>query len=212
MSSQTAFARDLQTKIWRTSGARFNAARRLRRRERFSCFSIACFSALGIALVIVQRVYGVPAGTNLDNHYTFLALAISLFVLIISLIEGAGGYPLKAERLHYNAVELDALQERLGQTLSQTEDAERLKSEITEISRAYEEKIKQCPENHEPIDDELFRAQHRLSQEFERDSISWKRATFIRLIYLFQSFWLYLIAWIVIGSFVGLVIRNLDFS
>ncbi len=117
MSNQSKFAKDLQTKIWRTSGARFNAARRLRRRERFSCFSIASFSAVGIALTIVQRVYGVPPETNVDNQYTLLALAISLFVLVISLIEGAGGNLLRAERLHQNAVELDTLQQRVGQLL-----------------------------------------------------------------------------------------------
>lgn len=210
MSNQGEFVKNLQTKIWRTSGARFNAARRLRRRERFSTFSIACFAVVGIALTIVQRVYGVPAGTDVDNHYTLLAIAISLFVLVISLLEGAGGYVLKAERLHQNAVDLDGLQERLGQVVAQIEDGESLNQDVIgKITGEYEQKIKECPENHEPIDDQLFRAQHRLSPEFKGFSFSWPHAMFIRLAYGFRSTWLFVIAWIVIVALVILVLREL---
>ncbi|WP_409574965.1 hypothetical protein [Sulfuritalea sp.] len=42
MTSITNFLEELRTAAWRTEGARFNAARRLKRRDWFATFSHCC--------------------------------------------------------------------------------------------------------------------------------------------------------------------------
>ena len=79
------FLTELRTRVWRTSGARYNAARRLRLRDWFATFSIAMFSAIGIALAVVQKVYAFDANSPVDRYITVLSVAIGLFVIVISV-------------------------------------------------------------------------------------------------------------------------------
>lgn len=211
MTNQIDFAKELRTTIWRTMGARFNAVRRLRRRDRLSSLSIAGFAVVAIALTILQKVYAISSGTMLDHHFTALAILISLFVLIISLLEGASAYNLKADRLHQNALDLDALQKHLGQLLARAADGETLSSEaLEEISQRYHQTIKQCPENHESIDDLLFQSQHRESPEFKRASISGLGALRIKVQHLVAGTLLFFVAWVVIGILVFLIAGQLN--
>jgi len=210
MTNQIDFAKELRTTIWRTKGDRFNSVRRLRRRDRLSSFSIAAFSVVAIALTILQKVYAVSSDSMLDNHFTALAILISMFVLIISLLEGTAAYDLKAERLHQNALDLDALQKNLGHLLSRAADGETLSSDtLEEINRKYEQTIKQCPENHESIDDLLFQSQYRQSPEFKSACISGFGALRIKVRHGLAGTLLFLIAWFVIGTLVFLVVGKL---
>ena len=78
------FLQRLRTQAWRTSGARYNAARRLKRRDWLATFSIAMFSAIGIALAVVQKVYVQKSTPELDNYITVVSACIGLFVLVCS--------------------------------------------------------------------------------------------------------------------------------
>lgn len=99
----------LRVDVWLTSGARYNAARRLRRRENVSVFRLALFSALSGALPFAQRVYA-QSGSSLDNYLTTFSAALGIFLLAISLIEWGAKTGAVAETLHKNAEQLNALQ------------------------------------------------------------------------------------------------------
>lgn len=60
------YLRALRMDAWRTAGSRYNAARRLRRRETFSAASLAFFSAMSVAVAFLQRIYASPASAP-DN-------------------------------------------------------------------------------------------------------------------------------------------------
>lgn len=195
-----AFLQCLQTQAWRTSGARYNAARRLRRRDWIATFSIAMFAAIGIALTVVQKVYAPKAASDLDNYLTVLSVFIGLFVIVISLIEWGFSGSVKADALHRNAELLNQHQRKIAQTLAAS--AEPSEGVVTQLREEYEAIKDSCSYNHEPEDDELFRAQKRLSNEYlDRDGkqrMSWLAAKWAALMDQWSSAKVFLAFWALI--------------
>jgi hypothetical protein len=164
-----AFIEKLRTDAWRTAGARYNAARRLKRRDLFATISLSLFSAVGVGLAVVQRIYNFQSGSPADNYVTALSVCLSVFLLVISLIEWGAGNSVKADRLHQNAEELNAFQRELGLAIL----AIKANSSVTTADAAtylkrYEDIKAKCSFNHEPQDDRLFVATHRHAPEFKR--------------------------------------------
>ena len=161
------FLQRLRTQAWRTSGARYNAARRLKRRDWLATFSIAMFSAIGIVLAVVQKIYVQKSTPELDSYITVVSACIGLFVLVISLIEWGTSGSVRADALHRNAELLNKFQRKIEQDMASPGE---LGESIVTVRREEYEAIKAgCPYNHEPMDDVLFRAQQRLSKEFRED-------------------------------------------
>src|SRR5258708_1222204 len=104
--SEDEFLKRLRFTAWRTMGARFNASRRLKRRDIIGAFSIAVFAMIGVGLAIVQRIYEFQAGTALDNFVTALSVLLGMFVVAISLIEWGYQGAHKAEALYRTGEEL----------------------------------------------------------------------------------------------------------
>ena len=204
MQNIKTFLSDLRRAAWRTSGARYNAARRLRRREWFATFSIAMFSVAGILLAVYQRIYAIPAGGVLDNYLTIVSMFLGLFVLVISLIESGASNAVRAELLHRNAEELNEFQRKAAQVLAFAVDREKLEDRMVEDLRAeYEELKRRCPYNHEPRDATLFDAQQRLSPELARADgnprIGCLRAKWIELDSYVQPVRYFLGLWLLLG-------------
>jgi len=203
MNNTQEFLKDLRTTAWRTAGARFNAARRLKRRDWLATFSIAMFSAISVALAVIQRVYSFQAGTPADNYVTTLAVCIGLFVVVISLIEWGSANAVKADTLHRNAEALNEFQRKLEQILAIAADGRAHEpNDITALREEYERIKGQCPYNHEPIDDNLFRACHRLSPEFGdstgKPKITRIRASWVMLQSVIATIWYFSFFWFVI--------------
>lgn len=202
------FLTDLRTISWRTAGARYNAARRLKHREWFSTFSLAALSALSIAVAFAQKVYSPTTGTPLDNYLSSLAVALGVFLLAISLMEWGAGYGARAEALHRNAELLTAFQLKLAQTIAQIDAGRSVTHEEVDDLRLEYETIKdKCPHNHIPCDDALFRAHQRLAEEFKdkngRPTMSFPVAVLTRVLWHASELWFFGIVWIlVLGSLV----------
>lgn len=197
--------------MWRTAGARFNAARRLKRRDWLSTISIAMFSIIGIFLPMMQRIYGFSAGSPIDNYYTALALSLSLFVLVISLVEGSENYRVRADRLQRNAEELTELRRSLEQKLARAKDTGQMSDEEVGTFRdQYEKVVQECPHNHDPIDDELFLVTHRLSTEFSvngKPRIGWVEAQCRQFWYWCRVAGFLILGWAVVGFALAAYIR-----
>lgn len=197
------FLQRLQTQAWRTSGARYNAARRLKRRDWLATFSIAMFSAIGIALAVVQKVYVQTSTPALDSYITVVSACIGLFVLVISLIEWGASGAVKADGLHRNAELLNQFQRKIEQDLASSIALD--ETLATARREEYEEMKAGCAHNHEPLDDVLFRAQQRLSKEFRKDckpdgkpQMTWIEGKWAELMALWGAAWAYLAFWVVI--------------
>lgn len=155
-------AENLRTKMWRTAGARFNCQRRMKYRDTTSSFTIAILSVYLIAISVAQKIYNVgECYPELDNHLTFIAIVGAVFIIVISLIEWASDFSVRAERLFENATEIKRLQARLERALIEDTPENILRSEFEVASLKYEHLVDKNSPNHDPIDDFLFRSQNR---------------------------------------------------
>lgn len=191
----------LDMQVWRTKGARFNAYRRLLRKHYASVFTISILSLYNIGLNLVP--YSSFQNISSANDLSVSSIFISIFILILSLLEFSKGYELKSERLHNNAMELSQFYSELK--IAQAEN-QKLTVELTE---KYHRIIKSCPENHSPQDDNKFKTEHphvfdlqyniplnkwiqkllhRNSIKVNKFWVTWRHA----LLYHIDTYWLYL--------------------
>jgi hypothetical protein len=163
------FLQNIRTDAWRTSSARYNASRRLKRRELISTISLAFFSALTVALAFLQRIYSTQSGTLLDNYLTALSVCLGVFLLVISLMEWGTANSAKADVLQRNAEDLNAFQRKVAQRIAELDAGEPINwQSVDELRTEYETIKEHCSHNHDPIDDLAFIAKHRHSEEIQK--------------------------------------------
>ena len=170
-------------------------------------FSIGAFSAAGIAVAFVQKVYEVTAGTQADKYLTALSVCLGLFVIIVSLIEWGASGAVRAELLYQNAQKLNAFQRKLGQRLAEIADGRSCSSdEATALRDEYEQIKMECTHNHEPVDDRLFLAQRRLDSEFvrlfRRAKPGWFEAKWAWILSLWSVVWYFGFFWLALGGLI----------
>jgi len=182
-------AKQLRSRIWITRGARLNAHRRLMEANDWSSRATNFLSMYSIvaALAVAVPQFGLSAG---QKEIAAVALtALSVFTLVLSLSEAQRDYAVKAERLHRNARELGALLERLNLLRASSTDPNALEASLTSIGGEYVSILDSCPENHDPIDDAAFRAQHRGDFGINKLSAWWtSRVSAQRPFLLFYAF------------------------
>lgn len=193
----------LRTDAWRTAGSRYNASRRLRRRETFSAVSLAFFSAMSVAVAFLQRIYATPA-SPLDSYLTALSACLGIFLLAISLMEWGAGNGAKAETLHRNAEELNEFQRRIKLRLAQVKAGQTFAwADVERLREDYEAVKSRCPYNHAPIDDELFLGQHANAPELlgadGKPRVSEERAWWLSVCSYIASIWYFVGFWILLG-------------
>jgi hypothetical protein len=192
------YLKTLRTQAWKTMGARYNAARRLKRRELVSTASIAMFSAISVALVILQKTYALEAGSSLDNYMTALSTLLALFILVISLVEWGARNGERAAALHGNAEDLNAFQRKIDAKLAMANGQQISNETLEELRIEYEALKQRCPYNHEPIDLSCFHAQHWNSSEFADVRINRIQKWTIQVRCWIGSLGLFAICWLVL--------------
>lgn len=127
-----------------TAAARFSAAHRLRRHESVSLFSISICS---LAVVVISMLE--PFGVRLSvppNAVNLCLAAVSLLILVVSLLVSGGKYGERAEKMHAGAVEINAIGRRLESAVANSNEAL-----VSDLSEQYENVLK-IHENHKDID------------------------------------------------------------
>jgi len=142
---------ELRTKIWKTKGSRFNASRRLQARKVWGGYLVSAYSIYILAIGIFSLTE-----THSSTILNLSSIIGSLLILVFSLHEGSLSAEQKAERHHVCARELTALYDKVALQiqLTSTEKSEELIEEYARI-------IERSPENHELIDYDLFRTEHK---------------------------------------------------
>lgn len=205
----TDFLLALRTTVWRTAGARYNAARRLKRREFTSVLSLALLSSLSVAIAFLQRIYSPQGGTPLDNYLTALAGCFGIFLLAISLVEYGARHGAKADALHQSAEDLTALQLKIAQCMAELDSGFSVTwDSVSALRVEYETMKSRCRENHEPIDDRLFLSQRRFSAEFlgadGRPLMNAIESAWARSVWSLSSLWYLALLWVAaIGAIAG---------
>lgn len=209
------FLDGLRAAAWHTSSARYNAARRLKRRELFGIISIATFSALTIVVAVVQKVFAIPAGSGLDNLLTAGSVTIGILLIIVSLVEWGSANGARAEALHRNAEALNAFQRKLALRQAQSKSADGVSAQEADGFRGEYESIKsECCYNHIPLDDTAFRATRRKDPEHCDAAGNAKlgpvRAWFIVMLWHLHSLWYFSLCWLLLFVAIVFAIRLYD--
>lgn len=188
----------LRTDVWRTSSARYNAARRLKRKELFSTISLALFSVQTIALAIIQKIYAKEFSSTggLDDYATSLSILAGILIIVISLMEWGSRNGSNADALYKNAEELNALQRSIYLEINKVEaDSVESWKVAEEMLATYEQIKSRCDINHSPLDDRYFIASHRKSPEFANKKICGYEAGLVSSLWFLSSIWYYLFFW-----------------
>lgn len=178
---------NIRNRAWATSGARYNAARRLRTRSKLSLATISLISAIGVAIPLIISHPDFAAKSSVLGLY---AAILSIFTLVVAVIEGAAGYDAKADSLYRNAEELNAFRMRVAISLS--DPTLQTTALLQEITTEYERIRSTCPINHENIDFQLHKSQHPL--DFNLNPSLFRSALISGWWGLYSTWWLALVS------------------
>src|SRR6185369_5570999 len=141
--------------MWETKGSRFNTYRRLKKQGTLSITTISILSVYAIIISLFQFFFKTRLH-NIDNFDTFFSIFLSICILVVSLLEASREYNTKAVKVYDCSNDIGSLLHKL----KQVEYAEDINRELLNISDQYNAILKSCPENHDAIDFELFKAQN----------------------------------------------------
>ncbi len=190
--------RALRRTIWITGGSRFYAARRLKRKNVFSITSISFLSFYSIVLSIIQTNINSVNCFITIKLFTIFAVVLSIFILVLSLLESSQDYGIKGDRLYKNAQKLTKLHRKIEHyesyylDINSKENSYELENVLKKYNGKYNSLLIECPENHDTEDYELFKADN--PQDFFTEDN--KFSHFIRVSIIFiksriSNDWLY---------------------
>lgn len=139
--------------MWKTRGARFSAYQRLRKTQQLSFYSTSFLSAYLIVINLLPAFKLLPDFISVD-HISFLSAALSIVLLIYTVIESSMNYGLNADRFHNCARELSSLHAQLYQLLDRKKSTEQ---NLKKISDEYNIILNRY-ENHDPLDYNFHKA------------------------------------------------------
>jgi len=151
------FIIDLDSKMWKTRGSRYNADRRLKRKSNLSLATISLLSFYVLIISIVSSFSVFNLNNTETGFLTFISIVISIFIIVLSLLEASKEYSIKAERLYTCANEINRLMSELKFAQATITEIDKLEKEVYKIHNEYQLLIKNVKENHDDIDFDLFR-------------------------------------------------------
>ena len=184
--AETKYFLGFKRSLWITKGARFEANRRLTRKNEISLFTISLLSIYVMAATLVP----VLSKDLIPDKFNIIPLATmvtSIFILVLSHMEAAKNYSARAERMLRCAQKIaeiyNEFQFQMKTTIITTDSFKKLKDDYDKIILDYSE-------NHANVDYFYFLATHR--QDFGLED--WNRVHVV-LWYKFQYhldvYWFY---------------------
>jgi hypothetical protein len=150
-----ARARDeLLSEMKVTKGCRFNASKRLERRDK-RMITITAFASVYVILLTVLPLF-FHVGEILGNAVTATVIVFSLIILASSLLQYSNNDPVRAEQHHRCGLEVNALRRALRATDNCSMTV------IAEYSKRYDDIIQKYGLNHDDIDFDKYKIEHPL--------------------------------------------------
>lgn len=185
MSKSHESLQALKNATWITSGARFNAEARLRKRNSSQLWSIALLSASSIVINIAPRFFETIAkNAELNSLCGFLSTTISIAILSLSFYTASSNYTTIADSFHNCAKSLRSLNKRIMHLhpTDSTYDYEKLNTE-------YSAALDDCPYNHSKVDWDLFLSEKQQDADIKSNHpLSSTETKFIKLKYHLSSY------------------------
>lgn len=136
-----------------TAGCRFEAARRLEKKDGVSAVAISILSLYAIAFSLSPYFLDKKILDSL-TYLPFASVIISIFIIILTLLEASKKYSVRAELMHQCGKALNELHYELDYLIN----TNKINSDnFYEIKKSYDKVIKNFPENHEQLDFHYYR-------------------------------------------------------
>lgn len=143
---------DLLRKMWQTKSARFNAHMRLQRRHWLSIAATSILSCYLVGISLFQLAFESATSAANIRLLSVTNIVVSVFLIMITLLESARNYGNEGERMRENALAISKFYNEF-QALTATEaDTQRDK-----YAAAYSDLLIEAKLNHKDIDRNLFR-------------------------------------------------------
>jgi hypothetical protein len=168
--------------------ARFNAAKRLERRQSASTLAFALAGVIGFLLPFYVLLFKDALTMHTKNVLDFTAYVTGALSLLIGLIEQAKDYPAKAHRFHQCGRRVNALVRRLAFAAPHDYD-------LYPLIEQYERALEECGENHDDIDYDIAMAQQHLDEAYDKDEAK-RKLQRLKLIESATIYWLYVVTWL----------------
>ncbi|UYO46585.1 SLATT domain-containing protein [Rhodopseudomonas palustris] len=191
---------DLLGKMWKTKSARFNAHLRLRRKHNLSTWATSILAFYIFAASLIPLVYTSLASGGAERLISVLTVIISVFLIIITLLEGSKRYDSEADRMLNCGLEISEIYNRF-QALNKEKADERR----TEFNNEYSAVMNRYGLNHEDVDFLKFKMANRA--ELRTD---WSQFLFDSVKYLvlwIGEYWLYIVL-VVIPPLTAVLLRR----
>jgi hypothetical protein len=142
----------LLRKMWQTKSARFNAHTRLLRRHRFSIAATSILSCYLVGISLYQLAFESAISATGIRLLSVTNIVVSVFLIMITLLENARNYGNEGERMRENALAISKIYNEF-QALTVAE-ADQLRDKY---AAAYSDLMIEAKLNHSDIDHNLFR-------------------------------------------------------
>ena len=151
IARDTATYKVLDKNIWTTKHCRYLASSRLKKKSKYSQYTIAVLSIYVLALSIGPK-YNFFSDLSSDQA-NFSNVLLSIAIMALSLLEANNNYEVQGDRLYHCANELAALLVRLNRIGDFTNNIDK---DLEDISSEYDKILHKYNENHSELDHEKF--------------------------------------------------------
>jgi hypothetical protein len=138
-----------------TSGSRFNAARRLAERDKRLTQVTAFSSVLVIALTVLPYVLKSPP--EVADLYNLVTIALSLIILVASLLQYSTGDAVNAEQHHRSGLEIN---ETFRVAHQKAVDGVIPSNDLTHLNERFNAILQKYSVNHDEIDYLKYQLDH----------------------------------------------------
>lgn len=187
---------------WRiVKAARFNAAKRVERKQTASLLAFALAGTAGFVVPFFTLLFAERLAPHTKNVLDFAAYVSGALSLSIGLVEQARNYPALAQRYHKCGLAVNSVLRRLRNAPIPDEAL------LNDLSREYEQALQDCDANHDEIDQAIARAkddvelvqrQNALKQHVQERNLleAQRRLSLLRAQEALQIYWLYTLVWL----------------
>lgn len=177
--------------------ARFNASKRLERKQSAGIVTLAIVALYGGLISVFNLMFKHRVGADTRDVLEYVAVVSSWLTLIIGLTETMKGYGANARELHDCARDVNTLAKELAATPIHDERA------LQPFLGRYREIIERCRPNHDDIDFRLAELdmprgeRERLIAQGQIDERTLAREMLrARLAYHLSTYWFYVVVWL----------------
>lgn len=189
-------------KDWRiVKAARFNAAKRLERKQTASLLAFALAGTAGFVVPFFTLLFTERLAPHTKNVLDFASYVSGALSLTIGLVEQAKNYPALAQRFHKCGLAVNSVLRRLRNV----PDPDPVL--LDQLSKEYEQALLECEANHDDLDQAIAFAKRDLELAERQGSLkphlterkieqAERRLNLLKAQETAQIYWLYTLVWL----------------